>query len=168
MSILMVVLRLTHVLGGVFWAGATFVLATHVTPSVKATGEAGQAFMKHLSGKARLSDAIGITGTLALVSGLIMYSIQGWDRQFTTLSGLALNLGVLLGAAGYFHGLFVQRKAIVNLANTGAEIAKAGGPPTPEQLSKIAMYQAKIEKNGAILAYVLAVTVVLMGIFSYL
>ena len=168
MNVVMVVLRILHVAGGVYWAGATFVLASHVSPSAKATGEAGQAFMRHLSGKAKLSDALGVTGTITLLSGLIMYGLQGWDKQLGSANGIALTLGVVLGAAAYFHGLFVQRKAITNLARTGAEIAAAGAPPSPEQIETIAGYQAKIERNGQILAYILAVTVVLMGVFQYL
>ena len=168
MNIVMILLRVTHVLAGVFWAGATFVLASHVTPSVKAAGDAGKVFMQQLSGKSNISNILGLTGTLTLVSGLVMYSLQGWDKQLMTPSGIALAAGAVLGAGAYFHGLFVQRKTITLMQKTGAEIAAAGGPPSPEQAAQMQTYSDKIERNGQILSYMLALTVVLMGVFQYL
>ncbi len=168
MDIYMVILRLIHILSGVFWAGATFILASHITPTVKATGTAGQEFMKYLSGKAKLSDILGLTGLLSLLSGLIMYSLQGWDRQLSSPSWIALTLGAIIGAAAYFHGLFVQRKAITGLQTVATQIEASGGPPSPDLVAQMGAMAAKIEKNGQLLAYLLGAAVVLMGVFQYL
>lgn len=168
MDVWMVILRLIHVLSGVFWAGATIVFASHITPSVKATGEAGQKFMGYLSGKAKISNALGIAGTLALLSGLTMYVMQGWENRLDTASGIGLTIGVILGAGAYFHGLFVQRKAILGMQSLGMQIAASGGPPSPDQAAAMGKLAGKVERNGVILAYVLALTVVLMGTFQYL
>ena len=167
MNILMIVLRLVHVLSGVFWAGATFVFASHVTPAVKATGPEGQKFMAHLSGRGRISDALGITGALVVISGLTMYFLNRWHLN-TTLSGIALTLGALLGLAAFLHGAFVQRRAIDSMKTIGMEVAASGGPPSPEQMEMMGKLAGKIERNGTILAYTLGVTVILMGIFQYL
>ena len=167
MNTLMIVLRLIHVLSGVFWAGATFVFASHVTPAIKATGPEGQKFMAHLSGKGRISDALGITGALVVLSGLAMYFLNRWYVN-TTLSGIALTLGALLGLGAFLHGAFVQRKAIASMKTIGMQVAASGGPPTPEQTEQMGQLAAKIERNGMILAYTLGVTVILMGIFQYL
>ena len=167
MNVLMIILRLTHVLAGVFWAGATFVFASHVTPAVKATGPEGQKFMAYLSGKGKISNALGIAGILVVLSGLTMYFLNRWHLN-TSLSGIALTLGAVLGLAAFFHGLFVQRKAIENMKALGMQIAAAGGPPSPEQTSEMGRLAGKIERNGIILSYTLGVTVILMGIFQYL
>lgn len=167
MNIVMVILRLIHVLAGVFWAGATFVMASHISPTVRASGTEGQKFMQNLAGKSNISNALGLTGTLTLLSGLIMYGLQGWETRLNTPAGIVLTLGVVLGTGAFFHGLFVQRKAIKEMQTLGASIAAAGGPPTPDQAARLGTLSEKINRNGIMLAYLLGVTVILMGVFQY-
>lgn len=167
MDIVMIVLRVLHVLGGVFWAGTTFALAAHITPSVKATGPEGQKFMQHLTGKSGLSNWLAITGTLTVLSGLIMYTLQGWDKALNTPSGVALGIGVLLGTAAYLHGLFVQRKTTARLQAVGQAMIARGNELSADDRAQLATLSARLSRNGAILAYLLALTVVLMGTFQY-
>jgi hypothetical protein len=167
MDILMIILRLTHVLSGVFWAGATFVLASHVTPAVAATGTEGQKFMQHLAGKGKISNALGITGILAMVSGWWMYFGQSWQLQYNSANGVVLGLGAIMGTLAFFHGAFVQRKATTELSAMGMQIASSGGPPTPDQAAAMGRLAGKVTRNGQILAYILALTVAAMASFQY-
>lgn len=73
MDVLMVILRLTHVLSGVFWAGATFFLVSMIAPSVAATGAEGQKFMQYLALRSRMTVGLFLTATLTALSGVIMY-----------------------------------------------------------------------------------------------
>jgi hypothetical protein len=123
--------------------------------------------MQQLSGQGRLSDALGITGGLVILSGLIMYFVNSWHLN-TALSGIALTLGALIGISAFLHAAFVQRKAISNMKTLGMEIAASGGPPSPEQGQEMGQLAAKIERNGVLLSYLLGVTVILMGTFQYL
>ncbi|HUF39518.1 MAG TPA: hypothetical protein VMN57_13415 [Anaerolineales bacterium] len=156
-----------HVLSGVFWAGATFVMASHVTPSVKAAGPEGVKFMQQLAGKSSLSTWLAVTGTLTVLSGIVMYLYNDWLASARTPPGLVLGIGAGLGILAYLHGLFAQRKAILKLQSLGKEIAAGGGPPSPEQTARLGILSGKIERNGVILAYTLAASVVLMGTFQY-
>jgi uncharacterized membrane protein len=162
---LMVVLRLTHVLSGVFWAGATIVFASHVTPSVKATGAEGQKFMQHVAGKSSLSLWLTIAAILAALSGTIMYFVN-WLGNHSS-QGNTLILGMLFGWVAFFHGLFAQRRTILKLQKMGEKVAASGGPPSPEEAQTMGNLSDRISRNGVILAYLLALTVVLMGVFQY-
>ena len=168
MNILMIILRLIHVLSGVFWAGSTFVFVTHIAPTVKATGAEGQKFMAHLAGQGKISNALMIAGGLVLLSGWTMYFLQGWQLAYKTASGIVLGLGVILGTLVFMHGAFVQRRATMDLARLGAQVAASGGPPSPDQAAELGRLAGKIERNGIILAYLLGITVICMGVFQYL
>ncbi len=163
---LMILLRITHVLSGVFWAGATIVLASHVTPSVKATGAEGQKFMQHLAGKSSLSLWLTIAAILAALSGTIMYFVNNWLGNHSSQAN-TLILGMLFGWLAFFHGIFAQRRTILKLQKLGAKVAVSGGPPSPEDAQMMGDLSQRISRNGVILAYLLAITVVLMGAFQY-
>ena len=60
MNLLIIVLRLIHILAGVFWLGGSFMSAIFLTPAVAATGESGQKFMGHLITKGRMTARITI------------------------------------------------------------------------------------------------------------
>lgn len=168
MIILMLMLRLIHVVCGVYWAGATFLLASHVTPTVKALAPDGQKFMAHMAGKANLSGWLSLTAFLTFLSGLILYALNYHTKYPpTTGQGIMLLIGVILGSLAWGHGVTAQRKAIVRVQQLGREIAQSGGPPNPEQAAELGALSAKIERNGQILAVMLAITVVLMGTFQY-
>lgn len=167
MDILMIILRVIHVLSGVFWVGTTFVFASHITPAVKATGTEGQRFMQHLSGQGKISNALGLAGILVVVTGWWMYFGQGWQLQGNTTNGVVLGFGAIIGTLGFLHGAFVQRKAISGLTALAKQVAAAGGPPSPEQAAELGKLSGKVERNGRLLAYLLALAVAAMGTFQY-
>jgi uncharacterized membrane protein len=169
MVLTLLFLRLIHVVCGVFWAGTTFVLATHISPTIKAIAPDGQKFMTYLTGKAKISDWLGITASLTFLSGGIMYFINFQTMYLpSTGQGIALLMGVILGSVAWGHGATAQRGAIGKMQKLGMEIAKTGGPPTPEQAAEMGKLSAKIEQNGQLLAIMLGITVVLMGTFQYI
>ena len=168
MDLTMIILRLIHVLSGVFWAGTTFVLVSHVSPAVKATGPEGQKFMQHLAGQGQITNALLITGLLTLLSGWTMYFVQNWQSAYNTAGGVVLGLGAVLGSSAFLHGAFVQRKLTITAAGLGKQVATAGGPPTPDQAAEMGRLAAKIQRNGTVLAYILGITVICMATFQYL
>jgi len=169
MAILMIILRLLHVVCGIYWAGSTFLIATHITPTVKAIAPDGQKFMAHLSGKANISNWLGITATLTFLSGATMYFLNFQSKYPpNTGQGIAILLGAILGTLSWGHGATAQRKAILTMQNLGMQIASQGKPPTPEQAAEMGMLSGKVERNGQILAVMLGITVALMGTFQYI
>ncbi len=169
MNILIIILRLTHILCGVFWAGATMVMASHVTPAVKASGPEGQKFMQQFAGKSTLAMWLTVTGTLTLAAGIALFIIN-YDTfySFATFQGRWLFGGMVIGTLAFLHGATAQRSAIMKLQKIGAEVAAAGGPPTPEQGAQLGALSAKIARNGVLLAYLLAITIVVMATFQYM
>lgn len=58
MGYLKLVLRLIHILAGVFWVGGSLVLGLFIGPTVAATAEAGQKFLAHMVTKAKITARI--------------------------------------------------------------------------------------------------------------
>ncbi len=169
MDIYMIVLRLVHILAGVYWAGAAFFLADFVTPSVRATGETGQKFMQHLGLKTRLSPSLALASTLTFFSGLLMYMRLFGMRRDALASGpgLFLFLGGVVGTFAWLHGYFAQNRTIQRMKKLSAEMS-AGGPPDADQIAQMHKYSASVARNGQITAVLVAVSLVGMAVAEYI
>ena len=56
MNTLVLVLRLLHIISGVFWAGSTMLAVFFVEPTAKAFGAAGERFLAHGLFRMRLKE----------------------------------------------------------------------------------------------------------------
>src|SRR4051812_34855222 len=71
---LTIILRLIHILGGIFWAGAMILLAGFLIPTVRSTGREGGRFMQTLMQQQRLQFYLGLAAGLTVLSGITMYA----------------------------------------------------------------------------------------------
>ena len=67
------ILRLIHILAGVFWVGAIFLIAGFLLPTARATGREGGRFMQHLMLQRRLPIFLAIAMLLTVLSGFALY-----------------------------------------------------------------------------------------------
>jgi hypothetical protein len=171
MSILIIVLRAMHILGGIFWTGGAITLAAFVLPSANATRPESGRFMQHLTGPAKLplwmliaswATVIGGVGLFGPVTGQLNAEIMRTPR------GIALSLGALIAIGSFLEGLIVTAPTARKLGALGAAIAAAGAPPTPEQVQQIQAVQTRLQRAGARAAIMLSVTALLMSIARYL
>jgi len=72
MNILMIVLRILHIVSGVFWVGAALMLAFFISPTVAATKEAGQGFMRHFMGNTKFNLAMWTSAITAVAAGALL------------------------------------------------------------------------------------------------
>ena len=66
-------LRLVHILAGIFWVGAIFLIAGFLLPTARATGREGGRFMQHLMLQRRLPVFLAVAMLLTVLSGFTMY-----------------------------------------------------------------------------------------------
>jgi len=159
------ILRLIHIVSGIFWAGASFFMVSFVSPAVEATGPEGQKFMRQLGLKSGFSSAMAATGTLTAVTGIIMYVILT-DLDHTVMSATyfaVIGLGSLAGLAGWIVGFVMQNRSTVRMKAIVAEIESAGGPPTPEQMAEMQALGQRVGQGARIGAVLLTVAVVCMA-----
>jgi len=171
MSILIVVLRAIHILGGVFWAGAAMVLYGFVVPSANATRPESGRFMQHLAGQSGLTLWMTIASWATIIAGVGLYGPATGQLSAEVLRspfGIAISLGALLAIATFLEGQLVVAPTARKMAAIGRGIMESGKPPTPEQVGQLQAVQGKLQRAGTRGAVLLTVAVLCMAVARYL
>jgi hypothetical protein len=165
MNAYLLVLRVIHILSGVFWAGSTFLMASYVEPSIRNAGPEGGKVMQGIAARG-YARVMAIAGGLAILAGLLLYwTASGHLRLawITSGQGLALTLGGLSAIVAMVVGLGVAGRTVARLQALGAEVQAGGGPPSPEQAAEMAMLSGRMRSAGVWNAGLLAFTVLAMA-----
>ena len=166
MNYLVVVLRLVHILSGVFWVGGSIFLNFFVSPTVAATGDSGQQFMKHLVTKTNISVRISVAAVLTVLAGSWLYLIDsgGLDSAWSRSGpGLGFGLGGLFAIIGLVFGIMVG----VATGKLGSLAASIKGKPTQEQMNQIKAIQGRLAVIGPISTTALILTLICMATARY-
>ena len=171
MDTYMVVLRVVHILAGVFWVGAALTTILFLQPTAPEVGPAAGPFMAHLAGKKRLVDWVLRAAGLTILAGVLMYwrVSGGLDGDWIgSAEGLSVTIGALCGIAAFSLGLTVVKPTIMATLAIGREVAASGGTPTPEQGAKLQALQKRGKDVGQIIVPLLIVAVAAMAAARYL
>jgi hypothetical protein len=171
MDTYMVVLRIVHILAGVFWVGAAFTVILFIQPTAKEVGPAAGPFMSHLAGKKRLVDFVLGAAGLTVLAGLLMYwrVSGGLDPDWIgSTYGITLTVGALCAIAALAVAGSVVRPGIMATLAIGREVAASGGPPSPEQAAQLQALQRRGHTAGRVIVPLLIVAVAAMASARYL
>lgn len=169
MNSLILVLRIIHIFSGVFWVGFAFFNIAFLQPTVQATGPEGQKTMQYLTQKTRLLSTVYATATLTMLSGLIMYWILLGFRLSAMLSGygIVLTIGSIAGVIAWIYAVVVIRGIFSQMQVTGQEIQAQGGPPTPEQATRMQALVARLGTVGQVAVVFLVIALLGMASAQY-
>jgi uncharacterized membrane protein len=163
-------LRLIHILGGIFWVGAMFLMAGFLLPTVRATGREGGRFMQHLMQQRKLPVYLAAAMLLTVLSGLTLYGrlIAATHGAWAgTPPGIAYGVGGLAAILGAGLGMAISGTAARRMAAIGQSAAQ-GAAPSPEQQSEIAGLQTRMILGSRIAASLLLIAAAAMAIARYL
>ncbi len=166
----LILLRLLHIVCGVFWAGATLYLAGFIIPAVKALGPDGGKFMQQLSRTNKLPVVMNIAGSLTVLCGILLIERLSGTFQlewFTSQHGMLISIGGTIGLIAYVLGISVSLPTIIRMAAIGKIVAVAGGPPTPEQMQELQKLRNRLFTATNVIAILLLGSVILMSIARY-
>ena len=166
----LIIFRLIHISCGVFWAGATIYLAVFIAPAVQASGPEGTKFMQQLAKTNKLPLVMTLAATLNVIFGLLLLWKLSDGFQSAWMGsehGIILSIGGSIAIIAYLEGLLVTRPTVEKINKLGQAIAKAGGPPSPEQVQQLMAYRKKIFAANNFVATLLAITVILMSVVRY-
>jgi len=168
---LMIILRLIHILLGVFWAGGAFVVAGFLLPSAQAAGPAAGPMMRQLIGVRRMPVVIMFAAILTVLSGFWMYwhdhSVSNGAFSRST-QGKTLGVGAIVALLTLGIGMGVLTPTAKKLTALQAAMAASGGPPTAEQQQMMAALQGRMMVGSRVVAALLLITVTTMAIARYL
>lgn len=165
----LLILRILHISCGVFWAGSVFSFVLFIAKAVKASGPEGGRFMQQL-GKTGYPIAVMVAAIITILAGVLLIAKLSSGFQaawFTTLYAQVLTAGGVLAIIAFIIGFTVNRPAAARINAIGDAIAKAGGPPTAEQIQELSSLRKKLFTGSNIIAVLLAVVVLAMSIFRY-
>jgi uncharacterized membrane protein len=168
---MLILLRLIHVLFGVFWAGTAIFNALFLIPAVRALGPNGGAVMQEIAGKRKLPIYFLTAGVLTVLSGIGLYwhDSQGFSNGFMRSGGgMTFGIGGALAIITLLFGLFVVTPLAMRASAIGGAIAAGGKPPTPEQAAEMKGLQMKLGKMAGLAAALLTLATIAMAIARYI
>ena len=169
---MMILLRLIHILAGVFWAGAAFFVATILLPSIKAAGPAGGPVMREVVGVRKFPVVASIAGLLTILSGGWMYwhniSVSQGKSWAGSVPGMTYGVGALAAIVTMALAGMIMAPTAKKVGALADAMAAAGGPPSPAQVAEMQTLQARLQFGTRLGAFFLCITVITMAIARYL
>ena len=159
-------LRIVHILGGVFWVGGALFIAFFLGPTIGATADAGQKVMGHLVGKLKISSRISAVAGSTVLAGAILYWIDSDGLRSAWMksgAGTGFTIGALFGLVGFVLGIMVGRV----VKDMGQLAVQMQGKPTPEQLAQMGALQKRQMMLSSYSTYALIIAVIFMSIARY-
>ena len=162
MNYLIIVLRLIHILAGVFWVGSALMMTFYVGPTVVATAEAGQKFMQHFMGQTNIQKMMMASAGASLFAGVFLFMDKP-PEWHSSSAGIGFGIGAFFAIIGFVMGILISRntKAATQL---GAQIK---GQPTPEQLAQLQTRQKRQASLSTVNVIALIVAVAFMATARY-
>ena len=120
------VLRVVHVLGGLFWVGSALFNSIFLMPSLMEAGPAAGAIMGGLQ-KRRLFTVLPVVALLTILSGLRLLWItsDGFDANyFATATGATFGASGTAAILAFILGMAVGRPANVRLGTLRQSLAR--------------------------------------------
>ena len=163
------ILRLVHILAGIFWVGTVFLVACFLIPTVRETGREGGRFMQHLMQRRRLQVFLGLAMLLTVLSGVIMYARLAAATHGAwagTRPGITYGVGALSAILAAAVGGAIGSSAGRRMLAAGQAIGPSG--PTQEQQAEMTRLQARMSLGARLAAGLLAIAAGAMAIARYL
>lgn len=164
------ILRVLHILGGVFWVGVAIFIAAFLGPSLRAVGPAGGAVMTQLTQVRRLPLWMMVAMSVTLIAGFLLYwanARTGGSAWLGSGPGRTFGLGGLLALAGGVLGMAVTAPTGRKLGALGAALAAAGRAPTAEELATLQTLQRRLATAATAVAVLVSLATVAMAVARY-
>jgi uncharacterized membrane protein len=169
MNYLVLLLRIIHIVAGVFWVGGVLIMTFFVSPTVGATAESGQKFVSHLMNNLKFSARMSAAAGLTILAGFILYWID--SNGFTSAwmrsgAGIGFGIGAAFALIGFIFGILLGQ-TMKAMAQLGVQLSQQG-PPSPEQGAQMQSLRTRQVTYSNFSAITLILAVIFMAIARYL
>jgi hypothetical protein len=164
-----ILLRLIHILAGIFWVGSVFLVAGFLVPTLRQTGREGGRFMQHLMQQRKLQVALGIAMLLTILSGVAMYARLAAATHGAwagTAPGIGYGVGALAAILAAAAAPMISGPAGRRMLAMSQSFGPAG--PSAEQQAEMVRLQGRVALGTRLAAGLLAVAAGAMAIARYL
>jgi uncharacterized membrane protein len=164
------VLRLVHVLGGIFWVGSAIFTGLFLIPALAKSGPAAGQIMAGLQQR-RLFIVLPTVALLTMLSGVRLMQIASGGfgaGYFATAMGRTYAISGLLAIVAFVSSLLVSRPTAVRTGKVAASLAAATDESTRATLrSELATLQRRAAISGAIATILLIISAAGMALARY-
>jgi hypothetical protein len=171
MDLYVLVIRIVHIFGGMFWLGTVWMTAIFLGPTAEAIGSDAEKFMTYITVKLRYPTIVAIAAGSNVLAGILLYwkDSAGLRLEWiTTPTGLGFTFGALCALTGFGIGFGVVKPTAEKLARIGKELHAKPGPPSGEQLANLHAVQKQLERQEIVVAVVLGLALLGMATARYL
>ena len=133
----LIVLRLVHVVGGIFWVGAILFNSLFLFPAMSEAGPGAGAVMAGLQ-RRKLMSVLPLVALLTILAGarlMWIASAASGGVYFQSTTGRVLAIGAAAGIISFLIGVVIGRPLGMRAGRLGATIAKA---PESERAALVA------------------------------
>jgi uncharacterized membrane protein len=165
---LTILLRLVHILGGIFWVGAMILLAAFLLPTARATGPDGGRFIRYLMQQRRLPLYLGVAALLTVLSGVALYAHMAAATHGAWAGsppGIAYGVGGVAALLGAVIGGSIGSSAGRRMLAVGEAIG--AGKPSPEQQAELSRLQNRMALGARLAAGLLVLAAAAMAVGRY-
>jgi uncharacterized membrane protein len=170
-SQIMIVLRLIHIIAGVFWGGGAMAVAWFIFPAQRAIGPSGMVFMRELMMNRKFRSYMVGAAVLTILSGLAMYmrmSMVTHGEWARSRMGMVLGIGAVAAIIAAGIGTGVTGRIGKKMMELGGQIQASGGPPSDAQKAEMEMLQGKMQGAFRTVAVLLLIAIAAMASARYL
>ncbi len=163
----MAVLRLLHIVFGVFWAGSAFFMAVLLEPRLRTLGPPIQRPVMQALVPVLLPAMIG-SSLITLLAGLVLALLLSGGQlgAFVTSGwGWAMVFGLLASFAAAIVGFGVNTPTAKRMERLGNSIQ--GRPPTPAEVQELGTLSQRLTLFSRLSAALLLLAVATMAVARY-
>lgn len=157
---MLLLMRVLHIVFGVFWAGTMIFNAVFLFPAMRDAGPDGAKVAAGLM-RRRFLDVVPIAALLTIGSGLWLYWLDsgGFQPAFMrSTMGMTLGLGTVAALVAFTLGIAIVRPAMLRAAALSQD---------PAQLAAAQALRMRAGRFGGVIAALLAVAVAAMAMARY-
>ena len=165
-----VLLRLIHVLGGVFWVGAAVTMFLFLQPTAEATAPEGQRFMLHLLRNRRFSEVVLAAALLTGAAGAILFwrDTNGLDPKLMfQAEHLGFTVGGVAGGIALLGFVFVGYPAGRRLIAIASRLEAERRAPSEDEQRMLMTAQHTLSRVGVTVLVFLTVAAAAMATARY-
>ena len=155
--------RAVHVLAGVAWAGATFLLAAVIVPIAARHGAEGAGRWTGMIAR-RVGPMSGISALLTVLSGIYLFAVL--HPNDSSAGGLVLKTGAIAGLLSLAIGFLVGRPTGLKLVNLNQQSSPAAAP-SADMLQQMPGLLRRAVLSSRLTAALLGIAVLSMAVFRY-
>jgi uncharacterized membrane protein len=166
----LLVLRVVHILGGIFWVGAAIYSTVFLVPALSTMGPtSGQVFAALQ--KRKLMTTMFVASLLAILSGLRLLWITSGGMSSAYMAtpvgrGFAWSGGIALVA--FLIGMLFSRPSGMRMGRIGAQLATATADERPALMEEMQRLRRRNTTSSGIVTVLLVIAAAGMAVARYL